>query len=61
MNATCQCECKTYRKCKKDYSHMYPSTCICENSNYLKSFTDNSVIECDEIISGLYIVSTKVL
>ena len=26
-----QCECKNYRKCKKDYS-WNPSTCICENS-----------------------------
>ena len=60
MNATCQCECKIYRKCKKDYS-WNPSTYICENSKYLKSFTDTSVIEWDEIISRLYIVSTKVL
>ena len=36
INKTCQCECKNYRKCKKDYS-WNTSTCICENSNYLKS------------------------
>ena len=36
-----------------------PSTCICDNSNYLKSITDTSVIECDEIISVMDIVSTK--
>ena len=28
---TCQCECKNYCTCKKDYSSN-PSTCICENS-----------------------------
>ena len=28
-------ECKTYRKCKKDYS-WNPSTCICENKKVLK-------------------------
>ena len=27
-----------------------PSTCLCENNNYLKSIADNSVIEYDEII-----------
>ena len=36
-----------------------PSTCICENSGYLKSIADNSVIACDEIISVMDIVSTK--
>ena len=34
-NKTCQCECKNYCKCIKDYS-WNPSTCICENSKYLK-------------------------
>ena len=34
-NRTCQCECKNYCKCKKDYS-WNPSTDICENSKYLK-------------------------
>ena len=42
----------------KDYS-CNPSTCICENSKHLKSITDTSVIKCDEIISVLDIVSTK--
>ena len=55
---TCQCECKNYRTFKKDYS-WYPSTCICENSKYLKSIDDTSVIACDEIISVMHIVSTK--
>ena len=34
-NKTCQCECKSYRQCKEDYS-WNPSTCTCENSKYLK-------------------------
>ena len=36
-NKTYQCDCKSYHKCEKDYS-WNPSTCICENSKYLKSF-----------------------
>ena len=43
---------------KKDYS-WDPSTCISKNSKYLKSIVDTSVIECDEIITVLNIVSTK--
>ena len=54
-NKTCQCECKNYCKCKIYYS-WNPSTCISENSKYLKS---TSVTECDEIISVMDIVSTK--
>ena len=50
--------CKSYRKCKNNYS-WNPSTCICKNSKYLKSFADTSVIMCDEIISVMDIVSTK--
>ena len=42
----CQCECKNYPKCQKDYS-WNPSTCICENSKYLKSIADNTEIVCD--------------
>ena len=34
-NKTCQCECKNYHWCKKYYS-LNPSTCIPENSKYLK-------------------------
>ena len=37
-NDTGQCECKKYRKCKKDYS----CTCICENGKHLKNIIDNS-------------------
>ena len=36
--------------CKKDYN-WNPSTCIYENSRYLRSIADDSVIMCDEIIS----------
>ena len=57
-NKTCHCECKNYCKCKKDYT-WNPSTCIYENSKYLKSITDPSVTECDEIIIVKNSVSTK--
>ena len=49
---------QNYCTCKKDYS-WNPCTCICENSKYLKSITDTSVITCDEIISIMDIVTTK--
>ena len=42
-NKTWQCECKNYCKCKKYYS-WNPSTCICENSKFLKSAANTSVI-----------------
>ena len=51
-NKTCHCE------CKKDYSWNH-STYICENSTYLECIADNSVIECDKIITVMGIVSTK--
>ena len=38
--------CKKYCTCKNYYS-----TCICENSRYLKSIDDDSVIVCDEVIN----------
>ena len=57
-NKTCQCECKNYHKCEKDYS-WNPSTCICENSKYLKSVAATSVTECDQIVIVMDIVSTK--
>ena len=37
-----------------------PSTCICKNDNYLESTANTSLIECDEIISVVDIVSTKI-
>ena len=57
-NKTCQCECKNYRECKKDYS-WNPSASSCENSKYLKSIADTSVIESDEIITVMDIALTK--
>ena len=47
-NKTCQSECKNYHTCKKD--SWNPSTCICENYQYLKSIGNISVIDCNEII-----------
>ena len=58
-NETCQCECKSYLTCKKDYSWNL-STCICENGKYLKSVLDDSKILCNGIISATDIVSTNV-
>ena len=54
-NKICQCECINYCPYKKDYS-WNPSTCLCENDKYLKSIADTSVIECDGIISVLWIL-----
>ena len=34
-NKACQYECESYHKCEKNYS-WNSSTCICENSKYLK-------------------------
>ena len=47
-NETWQCECKNYRKRKKDYG-WNPCKRICENGEYLKSINGNSKIVCDEI------------
>ena len=58
IKKTYQCKCKNYYKCKKYYS-WNPSTCICQNSKYLKSTADTSVIACDNILFCLDIVSTK--
>ena len=55
---TYKCECKNYRKCKKDYA-WNPSTCICETSKYLKNIADTSVIACDKILDVMDIVLTK--
>ena len=48
----------SYRKYDKNYS-WNSSTCICENSTYIKSIADASVTECDEIIIVMDNVSTK--
>ena len=52
-NKICQCECKSYHNCKRDYS-WNPSTYICENSKY-----NILVTECDEIITVVDILSIK--
>ena len=49
---------KIIHKCKKDYS-CNPSTSISENSKYLKSIADISLIECDEIKTVIDIVRAK--
>ena len=59
-NDTCKCRCKKYRTCKIDYS-WNPSTCICENSRYLKHAADDSVIVCDEIINAANILSANMI
>ena len=56
---TCQCQGKNYRTGKKDYS-CNPTTCICENDKYLKSFASTSEITCYAIMSVMNIVSTKI-
>ena len=50
---------KKYCACKKDCS-WNTRTFICQNSWYLKSIVDNSVIERYEVISLTDIVSTNV-
>ena len=49
-NKTCQSACKSYHKCEKYFS-WNPSTCMFENSKYLKSIVDTSVTKCDEIVN----------
>ena len=36
--------------CVKNINFWNPPTCSCENSKYITSITDDSVIMCDEII-----------
>ena len=57
-NETCQCECKNYRSQKKDYIQS-PNDKYKYNDKYLKSIGDTSLIECDEIISLMDVLSTK--
>ena len=45
-NKTCQCEFKYYHKCIKDYTWNL-ITYICENSKYIGSIADISVIKCE--------------
>ena len=58
-NKTFQCESKNYCTCKKDHSWSR-NTSICDNSRYLKSIINESVIVCNEIINVTEIVSTNV-
>ena len=51
---------KNYRTCRKDYS-CNPITCIYENIKYLKSATDTSVTECDQIITVINNILTKMI
>ena len=48
-----------HRLCKKDYS-WNPSICFCENSGYLKSFADNSVIVYGKVVHVTDSVSPNV-
>ena len=50
-NDKCQCECKKYHICDKDYAWNL-ATCNCENDNYLESIMDDSAIICDEVIKS---------
>ena len=49
-NDKCQCECKKYCMCKKDCT-WNSSTCICQNSRYLKCIANDLVIIYDEVIN----------
>ena len=55
-NKTYYCKCKNHRTCQKYYS-LNPTTRTCENSKYLKSIDDTSVIEKNEIVPVMDIVS----
>ena len=57
-NKTCQCECKNYHKCEKDYN-WNPSTYICKNTKYMKSVADTSLTKCNEIVNVMKNLSTK--
>ena len=57
-NKICQSECKKYFKCEKYYG-WNPSTCICENSTYLKSVADTSMTQCDETVIVMDNLSKK--
>ena len=54
----CQCDCKKYCMCKKDYS-WNPSICICDYSKNLKSIVGDSIIVWDKIISVTNSVPTN--
>ena len=49
---------KPYGMCTNDYRH--PSTCICENSRYLKSVDGDLVIVSNKIVNVANSVSTNI-
>ena len=57
-NDKCQSECKKRHMYEKDYS-WNPGTCICENSKYLKSIANDSVIACNDVEIFIDSVSIK--
>ena len=59
-NETCQYACKNYCTCKRD-SSWDPTTCICKNDKCFKMISDDLKIVCDEIISVVDILSTKMI
>ena len=50
-NDKSRCECKKCHVCEKDYV-WNPTTCNCENGQYLGSIMDDLAITCDEIIES---------
>ena len=61
---SCDCKCKFYTTTgnsnqKWNNSSWNPSTYICENDEYLKIISDDAKIVCDESISVMDIVPTK--
>ena len=58
-NGKCQYKCQNYLKCKK--GHIWSlNICIYENSKYVKSIADTSVITSDNIINATDSVWTTV-
>ena len=60
-NDKCRWECKNpkeHNACEKYYL-WNPSTCTCENGEYLASIINDSVIICDEIIEITKSTSTE--
>ena len=50
-NNKCHCGRKKRHVCEKDYV-WDPSTCNCQNGNYLASIMDDSMVICDEVIDA---------
>ena len=56
---SCNCKCKCKSTLWDSNQKWNPSTCVSENSKYLKSIADTSVTECDVIIIFMDNASTK--